>query len=395
MRRLLIILGTPIDEVNMEEALSRVEHFVDTGRGTGKTHQIATVNADFVVKALRDVQLRQILQNADMATADGMPLVWGARLLGVPLAGRVTGADMVPALAERAADRGYSVYFLGAGPGIAERAANILKAQHPQLRIAGIASPSVTAVSSGDPAVLEAIRAAKPDILLVAFGNPKQEKWIEAHAAKLGVPVMMGVGGTFDFIAGATKRAPQWMQRTGLEWLHRLAQQPRRLWKRYAVDLWKFSYFFLWQWWIMGHKQPKAVGSLPVPVGSLGTLPSASGVSLVDNLAILTVRGRLESSNQRDFMEKASQAIVQTPHVVVDLVAADFLDSAAIGTLVALTKQARDAGGNLWLINVPPAITRVFALLRLEQFFAFRDSVESVLAEYAGSEMVMATGAPA
>ncbi len=378
MRRLLVILGTPIDEVNMDEALNRIDHFVEMGQTTGKTHQIATVNADFVVKALQDSHLRQILQNADLATADGMPLVWGARLLGVPLAGRVTGADMVPALAERAAERGYSIYFLGAAEGIAARAANLLKAQHPQLRIAGIDSPSIEAVANGDPAILESIRRAKPDILLVAFGNPKQEKWIQAHAEALRVPIMMGVGGTFDFIAGETKRAPGWMQRTGLEWLHRLAQEPRRLWRRYAVDLCKFSLFFLWQWWVMRDKQTKLVaGSRPQKQAPMDAAPSASDVEFIGNVAIVNVRGRLETSNRHDFMERASRALKQTPHLVVDLAAAEFLDSSAVGTLVALTKQARDAGGELWLTNVPPMIDRVLSLLHLNHFFAFCDSVES------------------
>ncbi|MCB0142622.1 MAG: WecB/TagA/CpsF family glycosyltransferase, partial [Caldilineaceae bacterium] len=125
-RKLLVILGTPIDDVTMDEALDRMDQLVAHGRATGRGHQIATVNADFVVKSLRDAELRRILQESDMATADGMPLVWGAHLLGVPLEGRVTGADMVPALAQRAAQKGYSMYFLGAAPGVAERAANIL-----------------------------------------------------------------------------------------------------------------------------------------------------------------------------------------------------------------------------------------------------------------------------
>ena len=123
MRKILIILGIPIDDLNMDAALNCLEEFVAVGRVTGKTHQIATVNADFVVKAIDDPELRWILQESDMATADGMPLVWGARLLGVPLEGRVTGADLVPALAERAARNGYSIYLLGGAPGVAKNAA--------------------------------------------------------------------------------------------------------------------------------------------------------------------------------------------------------------------------------------------------------------------------------
>src|SRR6185503_16737239 len=141
MRKLLIILGVPVDDLNMAEALERLEDFIRIGRSTGKSHQIATVNADFVVNSLHDPELRRILQESDMATADGMPLVLGARLLGVPLTGRVTGADLVPALAERAAQQGYSIYLLGAQPGVAAQAAQVLQRNYPDLNIAGILSP--------------------------------------------------------------------------------------------------------------------------------------------------------------------------------------------------------------------------------------------------------------
>jgi len=367
MRKLLVILGAPIDDINMAEALARIEAFIKIGRAYHRGHQIATVNADFVVKSLYDAEFRRILQETDMATADGMPLVWGARLLGVPLQGRVTGADMVPALAELAARKGYSIYFLGAAPGVAEQAVAILRQRHPDLRVAGISSPPAHAVSSGDPAIIAACRAAQPDILLVAFGSPKQEKWIYTHAHVLNIPVMMGVGGTFDFIAGVTKRAPRWMQETGLEWLYRLACEPRRLWKRYATDLLGFGYFFLWQWWIMRRRAPTAA---LLPTGDF---------FIVKDTVIMNVRGRLESSNQQAFAEKANENLQLNPYLIVNLAEADFLDSAAIGTLVALTKQARDRGGNLWLANVPAPIVRVLTILRLDQFFDICDDIDSAL----------------
>jgi N-acetylglucosaminyldiphosphoundecaprenol N-acetyl-beta-D-mannosaminyltransferase len=376
VRKLLIILGTPIDDVTMAEALDRIESFIIIGRATGKNHQIATINADFVVKSLHDAELRLILQETDMATADGMPLVWSARLLGVPLTSRVTGVDMVPALAERAAQRGFSIFFLGAAPGVAEQAAAVLKQQYPGLRIAGVLSPSAQAIQNNDPTIVAACRAAQPDILLVALGNPKQEKWIARHADTLGIPVMMGVGGTFDFIAQITKRAPRWMQQAGLEWLHRLVQEPGRLWRRYAIDFIGFGYFFLWQWWVMRK------GWLTSPL-----LPN-SEVLFLRNTVVVNVQGRLERHNQASFAEKATRSLATNPYLIVNLAAAEFLDSAAIGTLVALTKQARDAGGNLWLVNVPGPIARVLTLLRLEQFFEICDDVESALALRSSSQCI-------
>jgi N-acetylglucosaminyldiphosphoundecaprenol N-acetyl-beta-D-mannosaminyltransferase len=373
MRKLLIVLGVPIDDLNMTEALDRIEAFILEGRSTGKTHQVATVNADFVVKALGDPELRLLLQEVDMATADGMPLVWGARLLGVPLEGRVTGADLVPALAARAADKGYSLYFFGAAPGIAARAAEVLKAQHPNLIVAGVHAPPQSSVLDADPAMVELIRVAQPDVLLVALGNPKQEKWIGMYARELGVPVCIGVGGTLDFIAGKTRRAPAWMQRAGLEWAFRLLQEPRRLWKRYVTDLAGFGYFFLRQWWAIRRQQ--------APV----TLLPAADVMLVGDKAVLTVKGRLDVNSQPVFAARADESIAELgrrgapPHLIVNLEGVAFLDSSALGTLVGLAKRARDAGGDLWLAAVPAPLTRILALTRLDRFFETVPTVEAAL----------------
>ncbi len=368
MRKLLIILNVPIDDINMPEALDRLDAFIAIGRETGKSHQVATVNADFAVKALRDPELRYLLQEADMATADGMPLVWGARLLGAPLEGRVTGADMVPALAERAAQKGYSMYLLGAAPGIAARAGEILQENNPGLRIVGVCSPPYSSILEMDRSVLDDIKAAKPDILLVAFGNPKQEKWIGLYGRELGVPVMIGIGGTLDFIAGETKRAPEWMQKSGLEWIFRLAQEPRRLWRRYVVDLAAFGSFFVRQWWFM--RQGEASSPL---------LPTRDAV-MVDGTAVLTVQGRLTIENHIAFIEKGQEALAETPFLLVNLAEATFLDSSALGALVGLAKQARDADGKLWLTAVPEAIQRTLALMRLDRFFEMLPDLEAGLA---------------
>jgi N-acetylglucosaminyldiphosphoundecaprenol N-acetyl-beta-D-mannosaminyltransferase len=260
MRKLIVISGIPIDDLNVEETLDRLEEFVEIGRATGKNHQIATVNADFIVKAMSDPELRFLLQESDLLMPDGMPLVWGSRLLGLPMEERVAGSDIVPMLAERAAQKGYSLYLLGAAPGIAQQAADILREKFPTLVIAGVNSPPYSSVLEMNAQVVQDIRQAKPDILLVAFGNPKQEKWIGMYRHQVNVPVMIGVGATLDFIAGYVSRAPQWMQKNGLEWLFRLAQEPRRLWRRYVLDLFSFGYFFVRQWWMMrSGKQPELI----------------------------------------------------------------------------------------------------------------------------------------
>lgn len=216
----------------------------------GRPRQVVTANVDFLVQAQGDAELRGILRDADLVLCDGMPLVWASRLRGQPLPGRVAGADLVPALLRRAEERGQRVFLLGAGPGVAAAAAARIRARHPRLRDLGHASPPAgTLEELGAPGLLARIRAARPDLLLVAFGCPKQEKWIARHRESLGVPVSIGVGATLDFLAGRVRRAPAWVGRCGLEWCFRLAQEPRRLAGRYARDLVQFPVLLAGDTW--------------------------------------------------------------------------------------------------------------------------------------------------
>jgi N-acetylglucosaminyldiphosphoundecaprenol N-acetyl-beta-D-mannosaminyltransferase len=373
MRKLLVVMGVPIDDLDMPAALARIEEFICEGRATGATHQIATVNADFVIKAQDDPELRVILQEADMATADGMPLVWGAKLLGVCLPGRVTGADLVPALAGVAAEKGYSLYLLGGSPGVPDRAAETLRSRYPGIRIVGAVSPPYASVLDIDAALIEDIRNAQPDILLVAFGNPKQEKWIAMHAPELQVPVMIGVGGTLDFLAGVTRRAPEWMQRSGLEWLYRLAQEPRRLWRRYMVDLVGFGYFFSRQWWVM-RRSGRALMTAPM-AGALAT----SEPALIDGVAVLSVGDRLTVVNCGSLQQQADEALAHTSHIVIDLARTAFVDSSGYGTLITVAKRARAAGRELRLAGVQPQVAQVLRVLRMEQFFTIYPDTAAAL----------------
>ncbi|MCX7790922.1 MAG: WecB/TagA/CpsF family glycosyltransferase [Chloroflexaceae bacterium] len=368
MRKLLVVLGLPIDSLTLDEALDRCEEFIAAGRTTGRTHQIATVNTHFVVNALQDPELRRILQEADMTTADGMPLVWASRLLGAPLPGRVTGADMVPALAARAARRGYSIYFLGAREGVAARAAAILQRRYPGLKVAGVHSPPLTTLLEMDRTIVERVRDARPDILLVAFGNPKQEKWIRMHAPELRVPVCIGVGATLDFIVGVTKRAPLWMQRSGLEWAYRVMQEPRRLFKRYLRDFFHFGVSFARQWWLMG---PLAVANdAPArPVADIaadGGEPATNGAGM----PVIHIRGRLTATSSPALLREARGVLQRSASLVLNLADTEFVDSAGIGALVAVAHQARASGGTLYLKDVPAPVNRLLALLKLTTVFA-------------------------
>lgn len=378
MRKLLVILGVPVDNLTMDEAMARCDEFVATGRTSGRTHQIATVNADFVVNSLHDPELRRILQEADMATADGMPLVWASRLLGGPLPGRVTGADLVPALARRAAEKGYSIFFLGARPGIAAKAAELLQRQNPGLKIAGVYSPPAAPILEMDRTAVELVKAARPDILFVAFGNPKQEKWIRMYAPELPVPLAIGIGGTLDMIVGVTRRAPAWMQRVGLEWSYRLVQEPRRLFKRYLHDFGYFGYFFVQQWWAM--RKGTAMSLMPVEPAHAAAPAEAltrAETPTTPGLTVLRPQGRIDVTNSERFVERAQRALAESPYLAVSLKEVTFLDSTALGTLVSLANQARAAGGSLYLVEVPRPITDLLTLVRLEHFFEVLADPES------------------
>lgn len=213
-----------------------------------KTRLVATANVDFMVNAhnRKDSKnannLLSILRKADLVTADGMPLVWLSQLLGEPLKERVTGADMVPALAEKASMEGKSIYFFGGADGSAKQTAKIFKGLHPELKIAGFSAPMIDMDDEIENMVeIARINVTEPDILLIALGNPKQEFWFDRYKKYMKVPVSIGVGGTFEFISGVTSRAPEWMQKTGLEWIFRMAQDPKRLINRYAKGLFSFN----------------------------------------------------------------------------------------------------------------------------------------------------------
>ncbi len=225
----------------MDDALDEVGALIERGRRLGRSHQIATVNVDFIVNALDDPAALETLQQTDLNLNDGMPLVWASRALGMPQRERVAGSDLVPALAERAAQQGWSIHFFGSGPGVGERAAKMLRERNPGLVISAEAVPRMSDVNELDDAVLDEIAEIDADILCVALGNPKQERFIAAHRERLRTPVMVGIGGSLEMLVGDRRRAPVWAQRAGVEWLFRALQEPRRLGRRYARDAFVFG----------------------------------------------------------------------------------------------------------------------------------------------------------
>ena len=227
-------MGLRFARLTRGAVVDRVFRMLDRGLGGW----IATLNLDYVRRCATEPDTGQLFSDVDLVVADGMPLLWAARLRGTPLPDRVAGSDLVWLLAERAAQAGRSLYLLGGNPGAAEAARSQLQARWPQLRIAGVSSPRVSAEPTDEEiaSLRSTLERAQPDLVYVAFGAPKEERVIAALHTALPGAWWIGVGVSLSFMSGEIRRAPQWMQRTGLEWLHRLAQEPRRLARRYLVE---------------------------------------------------------------------------------------------------------------------------------------------------------------
>jgi N-acetylglucosaminyldiphosphoundecaprenol N-acetyl-beta-D-mannosaminyltransferase len=236
------LMGCHIDNLTMDETLDRVGAFIADGR----PHQHVVVNVDKLVKAARDPQLQQIINDCALVNVDGMPVVWASRLLGRPLKERVAGVDLFDALMHRAAASGWRVFLLGAEEAVVQEVRRRYTKRLPTLQFAGVLNGYWK--PEEEEAVVEQVAASRADLLFVAISSPKKERFLGQHQARMRVPFAMGVGGTFDVAAGKVRRAPRWMQRSGLEWFFRFLQEPRRMVRRYFIDDMAFLPM-LWREW--------------------------------------------------------------------------------------------------------------------------------------------------
>lgn len=223
------VLDVMIDAVTMNEAVLIVENFIIEK----KARLVATANAEMVMMAQSDDELASILSKADLVIPDGAGVVWAARYKGHSVPERVAGFDLVQEILKKSAQKGYRIYFLGSAPGIAAQAKMWAERQYPGVNITGVRDGYFS--TEEDSEIIDEIKLCKPDILLVALGVPKQEKWLSKNLTQLNIPVSIGVGGSFDVMAGVTERAPMWMQRANLEWLYRLLSQPKRAMRMLAL----------------------------------------------------------------------------------------------------------------------------------------------------------------
>jgi N-acetylglucosaminyldiphosphoundecaprenol N-acetyl-beta-D-mannosaminyltransferase len=236
----ITMMGCRIDNLSMEETLGRIEEFIRSG----KPHQHVVVNVDKLVKASRDEGLRRIINDCALVNADGMPVVWAARLLGKPLKERVTGVDLFEALMRRAGERGWRVFLLGARREVVAQVAETYRRRYPRLVIAGWRD-GYWQGEAQEAEVAAQVRASGADLLFVAIGSPKKEQFLRRWQALMRIPFAMGVGGTFDVAIGRVKRAPRWMRRAGLEWFYRFLQEPRRMFRRYFIEDMAFVWLLL------------------------------------------------------------------------------------------------------------------------------------------------------
>jgi N-acetylglucosaminyldiphosphoundecaprenol N-acetyl-beta-D-mannosaminyltransferase len=347
------VMGLPLANLTAGETVEKIESLILSGG----SHQVATANLDFWLNSLNDVHLHRILAGCSLVLPDGMPLVWISRLLGTPLKERVSGVDLVPQLAELSARKGYGIYLLGGRDGVAERAANVLREMYPGVNIVGHHAPPLADLERMDHGdTLERIRAAKPDILMVAFGNPKQEKWIRMHSQSLGVPVSIGIGGSMDMLVGDVQRAPVWMRRSGLEWLGRCMQEPSRLFPRYARN---FTGLAL--------KLPIAL--LASILQRPGRAASATDRKKDDGIEHLHLKGNLEGAIANALDRSVTSCIEGSQLLVVHMAEVKYASAEGLGALLDARQRMFANGLSLTLAAVPTRMKLLFSAWCLGPLF--------------------------
>jgi N-acetylglucosaminyldiphosphoundecaprenol N-acetyl-beta-D-mannosaminyltransferase len=364
-RPAIAILGVPFDNITTSEALATIENMIVSR----EPHYVVTANVDFVVQARNDVELLRIFFDAHLVLCDGTPLVWASRMLGNALPERVAGADIVPLLIQMADKKGYRVFLLGATPASSSLAIARLKAKYPNLETAHYSPPFNKLLEMDHEEIKKRILAAKPDILLISFGCPKQEKWMTMHYRSLGVPVSIGVGATIDFLAGQVRRAPLWMQRSGTEWIFRLAQEPRRLLRRYLNDLWIFGFGIIFQYLRLRMMPPGR------EVSRDGAVPVDRATEAKPAFQLITPPERLDYHAVRRGVIPADSLLIAGSNYVLDMRGVQFIDSTGIGALIRLKKKLHEAGHQLVLLSPTSFVRGALNLMHLKDFFGIATSL--------------------
>lgn len=348
-RAVYCLLGLPFDAVNMNDVI----RIVRSAAGQRAACFISTPNLNFLIGCLADRQFRQSVINSDLSIADGMPLVWIARLLGIPIQERVPGAGLFEALRSNTAQP-LSVYFFGGPDGVAEAACRRLNSESSGVHCTGFASPGFGSVADmSSDATIHAINASKADFLLVSLGAKKGQAWIEHNRAQISVPVISHLGAVVNFVAGRLKRAPSWLQRSGLEWLWRIKEEPG-LWRRYFSDGLALLHLLVTRviphcLFIRSHAPARSeldAAAISIRVQAGATLITLSGAWTQENLGPLR--------------QCFAQAAIAGTDVQIDLQQVNYIDAAFLGLLMLLHGHQQQQGHALLCLPLNPQLRRIF-----------------------------------
>lgn len=341
----IAILGVPFDNVNLADTLTIVDEMIVNGR----PHYATTVGVDYLAAALDDVELRRILFDAHLVLAEDKTVVWASKILGNPLPGSVTGANLIPQLLTLAEQKKWRVFLLGSDEAVVEK----VRARHPKLQLVGAYAPADQPLLEMNHADIQhRLHTAKPHILLVAFGSPKQEKWINMNYREAGVPLVLGAGSSFDFLTGEGKPV-------------------RRAGKQFS----KFTRAILRQWWRLRAKKSA------LPVAGPNVIPDPFG-----NL-VIRAPARLGAAEAQAAQSEWLRA-VENSHVMFDLTDTAFVDSTGIGALIRLRRRARELNWQFFLIAPRPQVAAALKLMKLDEFFTIQASI-------AGARIIMESAAGA
>jgi N-acetylglucosaminyldiphosphoundecaprenol N-acetyl-beta-D-mannosaminyltransferase len=356
------VLGLLFHNVDMTDTIDWIDRCI----ASGGFHQIATANVDFVLHALNDRQLQDTLCTCDLVLPDGMPIVWASRWLGSPLRARVTGVDLVQQIARRSSEVGHRIFLLGADDSTCARAIAWMENKYPGVKIAGRYSPPIAALEDMDhESILRRVNDSRADILLVAFGNPKQERWLAMHRDRLNVSVAIGVGGTFDILAGKISRAPRWMQRSGLEWLYRMLAEPKRLAPRYYRNLLALGAYLPPQIIAHAFQSPTTfVQSNSRPVERHRT-------------TVVSLAGSLSRASARQLVDFVG-FVPAGESVLVDLSATVHIGADGIGALLEARRAARLRDASFELHGVSERIAHVLHRSQVFRLFEHADQMRFV-----------------
>lgn len=373
-RDTISLMGIPIDNVTMSDTITQIFGMVNAYKKDNIPRYVATANVNFIVNTLswktnhsRHPELLDILRRTHLVTADGMPLVWASKIMDSQIKERVAGSDMVPRISEEAAKLNKSIFLFGGEPGVADKASEILKSSYPGLHIAGTYSPMVTTEGEAiltsaeeDKVIVNKINESEADILFIGLGNPKQEIWFERNKNSLNVPVSIGIGGSFSFITGDIARAPGWMQRNGLEWIFRIFQDPRRLWKRYCNDLIKLGICILFP--IFFHK----IGNLIVKFRqhkknfqkNIGLKVWSKEKTVIFNMPGMVTRESIANTKELIPSFNESALIINFKNTV-------HMDLYGMGFLVSIWKHSLNHKRAVFLTCINPFLRRLLKYNRL------------------------------